>query len=373
MVYLFGQSLHLHQTLDEKMMVIKSTAKYLMLIFWMISFQYITTLVHSENKQVQFFSEVSGIFPNNNYYQYCIPFIKKKTFSTKRDLTLTSVFYKEKNVPLTLFSIRQSGCMATIVVLTNKGMKFSRQTIKIINCLSVKVVSSDVTGFKKRHTDFIRDEFACNFVKKFQKDIDRVFFFDAFDVFFERDPFEHFVGDHLFLFQESLLTIKEDPYDLKWMRDCYGQEETEKYWNNYFVCSGTIAGSASMFIRFFELLQSQKSWIDPNCGVDQGQLNYAIYSGLLTKNNISLVLFDHVGPVHTLNCAIKHFKYYWNNTRYVYVTNAKDEVASVLHQVKQQKKLHAGLYARCNFTVINNICQGDYKTIKLFEEMNLSN
>ncbi|OHT12402.1 hypothetical protein TRFO_17772 [Tritrichomonas foetus] len=344
--------------------------KFILPMLWIAFFHIMTYSIRRESKYIYFISKPSINSLENKYYKLCAPFIKKKSFSTKRDLTITSIFYRERDVPLTLFSIRQSGCMATIVILTNKGMKFAALTTKIINCLSIKVIGVEIPHvLKKRHTDFIRDSMVCNFAKKYQEDFDRIFFFDAYDVFFEHDPFEYFIGDNMFFFQEALIPIKDSPCNRGWILDCYGNEGLPIMGDNVVICSGTVAGSIRMFIRFYELLQKQPAW--KQCAVDQGQMNFAVYSGLLTLNNVSYVIFNHAGPVHTLPHSIIHYKYYLDNPNYIYVTNANDKVAAVYHQINRFKNVTRGLYHRCNFTKIRNACQCDDKNIKNYQFMNL--
>ncbi|OHS96194.1 hypothetical protein TRFO_10126 [Tritrichomonas foetus] len=342
---------------------------FIILLFWTLLYQ--RKMICYSTHGIIFFADNSIAYLHDKYHTICVPFAQKKTFSTKRDLTITASFYGEKHLPLTLFSIRQSGCMATIVVLTNKEMKFSAFTTKLMNCLSVRVIGAHISDWlKKHHTDFIRDMFVCNFAKLYRNEFDRIFFFDAFDVFFEHDPFEYFEDDHIFFFRESMVPIRKDRWNKLWINSCYGDETLKRLGNNLIVCSGTVAGSINMFIKFYELIQKQESW--NRCGADQGQINYAIYSGLLDRNNISYVLFDQAGPVHTLVLGTKHYKHYFNNSKYLYVTNAKDEVAAVLHQHKKVKPVMIGLYNRCNFTKVNQICKSDSSEVKYFQYLNLS-
>lgn len=274
----------------------------------------------------------------------CFPYIRRKSYSTKRDLAITSVLYRERNLALNLLSIRQSGCEATIVVLCDKTSIFSPKTKFMINELNVIVVQSNVQKYIKIHSDMTRTYFVVNYVKKNRGKYDRVFFFDSYDVFFETDPFQFFTEKKVYLFQESLVTINEDGFDRQWIVDCYGEKALEIVGDKLFVCAGTVgSGSIEEFIKLYTILDAENKW--KVCRVDQGPLNYLLYSGKFKAKNLSYHVFNHTGPVLTLNLAIKIFV---NIDGYLFVHNALNQTPAVLHQTKNFKNIQSSLYKRCN-------------------------
>ncbi|OHT06256.1 hypothetical protein TRFO_25742 [Tritrichomonas foetus] len=290
-----------------------------------------------------------------DYHLYCVPYIKQKSFSTPRDLAITTVIYGEKHVPLNLFSIRQGGCQASIVVIVNADIKLQRETIKVMNCLQVKLVKCPFTPkMREQHNVVLRSMLLANYVRLYIDYYDRVFFFDAFDVFFNADPFEYFIGDNLFLFQESMGNINQNCYNNMWVKECFGDEGFQRVKSFRFLCAGTVGGTARRFVEFYDLMRSTPNW--SYCRIDQGQINYWVYVGLLDQMKIPFTLFSHFGPVQTLMLGPKYYNYYYNDTSLVYMTNGANKTVPIIHQTKSVKNVQEGLYARCNMTNIVNDC-----------------
>lgn len=296
------------------------------------------------------FSLMSHILASSNieFHKFCVPFIQKQTFSTKRDVAITSIFYREKRAVLNFFSIRQSGCQASIVILSNENMAFEEQTIKMINALDVIVAFSPIHGkLAGTHTDQIRTYFVVNFLKLHIKKYDRVFFFDSYDCFFEHDPFEYFTEPKVYLFQESLVKIKDNACNRNWIINCYGSKGLNQISNDLIVCAGTVgSGSIVEFIRLYYVLDVQDRW--RKCRIDQGQLNYIIYSGLLSKYNVSYYLFSDTGPVQAIALSQKIYNYHFNNPQYQYVNNRFNQTAAVVHQYNRVESLLKSFFNRCN-------------------------
>ncbi|OHT15742.1 hypothetical protein TRFO_42347 [Tritrichomonas foetus] len=309
--------------------------------------------------KVKFFASFHETIPSHVLpqisYGLCVPFIKKESFSSRRDLTITFLVDQELHLALNLFSIRQSGCKASIVVITNQEMEFSTTAIKIMNCIEAKVVRSEFSpSFYFLMNDLKRTILIKNYLQLNIMLYDRVFYFDAFDVFFESDPFKFFNGDRLFFVQESTIKLKDQQCNKDWFLNAYDEETFESISDNLVVCSGTVAGTIKRMIQYYSVLLSLSSFRIHQ--LDQPQLNYIIYSGLLAKKKIPYTLFDHVGPIHTLNIGEKNYKYYFDDKRYLYVTNAAHQVAAVIHQTKNFPNILEGLYNRCNLTLYTRSC-----------------
>lgn len=275
--------------------------------------------------------------------KYCFSLSPQQSYSTKRDVTITSVFYHQRNLALNLLSIRQSGCEATIVVLADNSVHFQGNLNYIINELDVIVVRSSIAIHNRYSTDMTRTYFVVNYLKQNREKYDRVFFFDSFDVFFERDPFQYFTEKKVYLFQESLVTINQDYWDRIWIVNCYNEESLKIVGDQFFVCSGTVgSGSIDEFIKLYTILDAEKKW--RICKVDQGPLNYLLYSGKLKENNLNYHVFNHTGPVLTLNLAIK---FYTEVNGFMFVLNALNMTPAVIHQTKNFPKIQRSLYDRC--------------------------
>lgn len=273
----------------------------------------------------------------------CYPYTPKKSYSAQRDLAITCVLYREFNLALNLISIRHSGCKATIVVLCDISTIFSPNTKFIMNELNIIVVRSFIQYYNRFSTDMTRTYFVVNYLKLNRDKFDRVFFFDSYDVFFETDPFQYFTEKKVYLFQESHLTINQDPCDRLWMTNCYNASALKIVGDQLFVCSGTVgSGSIDEFIKLYTIIDAEHKW--KICRVDQAPLNFLLYSGRFKAKNLSYHVFSQTGPVLTLNLATK---FYAKINGYTFVYNALNRTPAILHQTKNDANFQKSLYKRC--------------------------
>jgi hypothetical protein len=92
--------------------------------------------------------------------------------------------------------------------------------------------------------------------------VDRVLHSDAFDVFFQGDPFaSHISFDSLKLVVEPHC-IRSCGWNLAWVKQCYGEQGMHDLEHSFIICGGSIGGSAAQYIKLLRLMQTQKEWRD---------------------------------------------------------------------------------------------------------------
>ena len=293
--------------------------------------------------------------PGHDAYLYAIPKRKPVTYSTERDLCIAPLIGpRELFFEINLFSIRKSGCAATIMVLTNESTVFSNNVKHLILLFKVKIIKGIFNlDILSRHTDFLRDALLFHLMKELKQEMDtsetvkydRIFFFDSFDVYFEKDPFQFFErDDRLYFFQESYIKLERSCnwFNRRGVKKCFGKEGLESIKQHYVVCSGTIAaGSVSSFLRFLDFFVHLSCFTKRSCPYDQGALIYVVYSGMLTQNNISFKVFPPEGPVAACRYGpvfTEFEKDNEGNTYMVVKSQINNHTFEVVHQYQRFRK-----------------------------------
>lgn len=285
-------------------------------------------------------------FPGYDAFHYGFSKKKPTTYSTSHDLCMTPILgSREGNFVVNLFSIRKSGCAATIIIFTNNISIFSKEAKQLITLFEVKIVKGIIKNNNLlRHFDFVRDEMCFYFLKHMVENmnkneamhVDRVFFFDSFDVYFEKDPFNYFdKKDMVYFFQESNIKLYHDKFNSDGVRKCFGYSALSLIREKTIICSGTMAaGSATAFLRFLDFFIHSSFYTDQKCPYDQGALIYIIHSGILSSNNISFHVFPPDGPVGA--CKIGPIVYqkrlYMGNNYIELKSRNNNHVFEVVHQ-----------------------------------------
>lgn len=302
-------------------------------------------------------------YPGYDAYKYCIPRKQSKTYSSSRDLCITPIFNFENNFAVNLFSIRKSGCAATIVILSDKSTFFTYETKKLISLFKVKIckgIFNDNSALK-RHVDFMRDTLCYELLKiihkKMEKDeaiYERVFFFDSFDVYFEKDPFRYFEKkDIVYFFQEADVRLADSSFNAEGVSGCFGYDGLESIKDKPVICSGTMAsGSIAAFLHFLDYFVHLKCFQDSKCPYDQGALIYVIHSNLLTKKNINFHVFPPDGPVAAckigpIDIQTKRSK---NNEEYLIVQSLNNQHKyEIIHQYTSIEAIKNGYNEKTHY------------------------
>ena len=118
--------------------------------------------------------------------------------------------------------------------------------------------------------------------------------------------------DHLTFVVEPHF-IRGCGWNLAWFTHCYGPEVTRKYEDNFIICSGTIAGSASDYLKLLEMMLSQNEW--KTCyspSHDQPIVNYLLWSGKIKDAGIKYNLAGCDGGFATLQWCTLNMRVDYN-------------------------------------------------------------
>ena len=182
-----------------------------------------------------------------------------------------------------------------------------------------------------------------------------VFLTDVRDAFFQ--PADLFapldrLGPGLHVFEEEpnsyATSIRTEPYNAKWIRDCYGESVLEQFWHHRVLCSGTTMASFDHALLYLDAMTNHaenQCGMQPDVGTDQGMHNVIVYSHEVPNTFIHT---NRDGPVYTVGyvSSIKR-------DRFGTILRPEGPIPAVVHQVDRFGKLSQWLDAHFSLVPVN--------------------
>ena len=146
---------------------------------------------------------------------------------------------------------------------------------------------------------------------------------DVRDVAFQSDPFvgcdaPAWRGVHVNL-EEPSIRIGSEPYNSKWVKDCYGAAVLSAIGQNTVSCSGYLIGSAVEMGQYVDAMAAElvKHGVCESNGIDQGVHNVLLYAAVRARGGDAAALkwvkhSNAMGPVWTGGYATKGV-YKWDD------------------------------------------------------------
>jgi hypothetical protein len=207
-------------------------------------------------------------------------------WSTPRDLILTATTSRVGRLELLVRSLRSVGSIARIVVLVPRGLNIPDS---LIGCGVEMVEMGTVSSRALRSPHKMRWEWYYRFLSEHSTEFDRIFHTDAFDAFFQGDPFAQSVlPTSLYLLGEGRY-IGSCPVNSQWILKCAGAAGLTAVKRRQVLCSGSVFGSAELFLGFVNAMVNRSGWDD--CwqkGHDQGVINHMVYTELFGKFTLQI-------------------------------------------------------------------------------------
>ena len=179
-----------------------------------------------------------------------------------------------------------------------------------------------------RDLAIVRWKIYSDFLKENKDKYNLVFSVDVRDLLFQGDIFDYYQNYKSFIgfaYEDSTLI---QPNNLEWVKQISkNDEEAKEIMDKRIICGGTILGSIEEFIQFSEsLYEFMKSFSFKV--VDQGAINYIIYTRKLLKDHI-VGKGNENGYIMTL-CITNRSNIKLDSDDNV--LNFKGEVAAIVHQ-----------------------------------------
>jgi hypothetical protein len=135
-------------------------------------------------------------------------------------------------------------------------------------------------------------------------DVDRVLHSDAYDIFFQGDPFEDAIRSDYISFVVEPHFIRACGWNLNWFTECFGKP-VGRFKDRFIVCSGSIGGSADLYRRLVGIMLNLTEWED--CygeSKDQPILNFLVWSGRVKDAGIRYRFLGCDGGLMTLQLCV---------------------------------------------------------------------
>lgn len=278
-----------------------------------------------------------------------------KMFPSRDAILLYATMYTT-GLDLALKSLRATQSRAQVVLFTHTQEFIANSNQKaFLNSMNVKIVSNckedpNVSRTVVPHMH----RFKCerDWIKANINNFDRILHSDAYDIFFQEDPFQPYEDRDLISYDK--LTFVVEPHfirgcgwNLAWFTNCFGPETTRKFEDNFIICSGTIAGSASDYLKLIEMMIAQNEWKTCyNPSHDQPILNYLIWSGKVRDAGIKYNLVGCDGGFATLQWCTLNMRVDYNE--YGQVVLPSKVVPPYIHQYPRIPGLSEHLHDACN-------------------------
>jgi hypothetical protein len=192
----------------------------------------------------------------------------------------------------------------------------------------------------------LRYESELAWLCKHGSEVDRVLHSDAFDVFFQGDPFTAHVSRDELTFVVEPHCIRSCGWNFAWLRRCYGSQAMGQFRFNFIVCSGSIGGPASEYMKLITLMTDQREW--KSCwesSLDQPILNWLLWTGAIRKHGIRYRLSGCDGGFFTMQWCVTEGNVLMNE--HGQVVSIEGAVPSYLHQYDRHPQFAAYVQEVC--------------------------
>lgn len=356
-----------------------SSRKFIITTYLVLILIYLSTLlifpfaqrfvnyVLSNDKAESHISSFNNLSTKKNTLQHrslCKPLDTNSSYnksnSPSRDAILLFATRYNAGLDLALKSLKATQSRAQVILFTNEREFYANDDAKkFMNSMNIKIITdckedpnvTRVRGTNSAVPHMLRFKCERDWIKENINNIDRVLHSDAYDIFFQNDPFQPY-EDHDLIGYDKLTFVVEPHFirgcgwNLAWFTHCYGPETTRKFEDNFIICSGTIAGSASDYLKLVEMMISQEEW--KTCyspSHDQPILNYLLWSKKIEEAGIKYTLAGCDGGFATLQWCTLNMKVDYDE--YGQVVLPSKVVPSYIHQYPRIPGLSDHLFEAC--------------------------
>ena len=283
----------------------------------------------------------------NHIPKLCAKDFTHSKLSSTRDVIFLFGTAFTPGLELAIKSLRSTGCNARVVLLTVPNIILTKSELSKLQKYHIEVYKNcvDPQG-RKLIPHMIRYNYELKWLKEHQNEVDRVFHTDAYDVFFQNDPFGEIIHYDDIMFVVEPHFIRSCGWNIHWLEQCYGKAVLDKIMNNFIICSGSIAGSVSEYIKLLELMISQKEW--DSCydeSMDQPILNYLLWTGLIDANNIKYRFTGCEAGFMTIKWCVLNDNVKFNE--YGQILSPTNTTPPYIHQYTRIDSLSSYLFKAC--------------------------
>jgi hypothetical protein len=274
------------------------------------------------------------------------PAIPSPANSSSRDVIFLYGTQYHSGVELALRSLHATGCRARVVLFMSPTMSLTSQKKTLLLSLNVEVVPNcgarPPQSFVVPH--MTRYHYEYDWLTNHTGEIDRVLHSDAYDIFFQSDPFADAISRDYLSFVVEPHFIRGCGWNLHWFEECFGTV-SELFKNSFIICSGSIAGNAEHYRKLVGLMLNTTQW--KSCyhsSKDQPILNFLVWSGAVRDAGIRYRFVGCDGGLMTLQWCVVNKVVRFDDAGQV--LSPSDTVPAYLHQYPRIEGLASILFKR---------------------------
>ena len=286
--------------------------------------------------------------PDNDSNQMCPVIPLKSTASTKNDVIFFMATGTVKpELKLAIKSLKSTGTQAKLVLITDVDFNPSIEDATFLKQSDVELYRRVTPPINKTIVPhMIRYKYEYEWLLNHTL-ISRVFHSDAYDVYFQKDPFgAASLNKEKLTFVVEPHPIRSCGWNQNWFESCYGDRELLKYKNEFIICSGSIIGNATEYIKLLEIMLNTSEW-DKCYGIsmDQPILNHLVWSGELKEKGVNYKFTGCDGGFMTVQWCVVNRMVNINDKGQI--LSPAGHVPAYLHQYNRVDKLEKYLYKSC--------------------------
>ena len=291
-------------------------------------------------------NKLGNATPKEAYFLCNINSSTKNIKSSYKDVVFLYASKYGPGLELAIKSLRSTGSICRIILFIPKNIKLTRYQERIFNSLRIELEYVQDTKKRADIPHMIRYEYEYQWLLSHQTEVERIFHTDSFDVFFQGDPFSTHISKDKLTFVVEPHCIRSCGWNTNWLAKCYVEPTLWNMRHHYIICSGSIAGSASDYIKLLELMTKSDEW--SRCwdrSLDQPILNVLVWMGNVTRAGIKYSFTGCDEGFFTAQwCALEKTI---NYNEYGQIISLKGTVPSYIHQYNRIDNLTQKLYQIC--------------------------
>lgn len=257
--------------------------------------------------------------------------------SSNRDVIMMMIAKKFGRIDLNIRSLRSTGCKARVIIFVDSALRVEKDFLSLTEDCGCEVDYINLTDQQKKAPHLARFQVYKQWLDKNIRDVDRVMHIDAFDTFFQHDPFNEGISHNALDIVLEDKKIGDCPWNSNWLEKCYGPKIRDELGRDVIACSGSIGGNAKLFKKLLKILVSlskfKQCW---NPSIDQAHLNYLLYTGRLERAHIPV-------KVHGCNSSFLTMTWCSKKRREIDHTglllNPAGEEPALVHQYNRYKEV----------------------------------
>ena len=288
----------------------------------------------------------------NDNFHICNSLPQKSKHSTKYDVVFFAATVSMlPPLKLAIRSLRSTGTQSRIILFTDINFNPSMYDAEFLKENNVELERKLIPSYENKTMVPHMERFVCEYewLKEHlnKTRIRKILHSDAYDVFFQKDPFEEAIipSDQL-VFVIEPHPIRSCGWNLNWFLKCFGERELQTYKNEFILCSGTIAGNATEYFSLLKIMINLPEW--EKCygeSMDQPILNRLVWSGRLKSKKVNYRFTGCNGGFLTVQWCVINQSVNINDKGQI--LSPSGQPPAYIHQYNRIDKLEKYLYKSC--------------------------